>query len=58
MSKRLAQLKSETNEITIENNELKKRILLLRNDFNYIETIARNELGMVKKGDIVYRWSK
>jgi cell division protein FtsB len=58
MSKRLAQLKSETNEITIENNELKKRILLLRNDVNYIETIARNELGMVKKGDIVYRWAK
>ena len=58
MSKRLAQLKSQTNKITIENNELKKRILLLRNDFNYIETIARNELGMVKKGDIVYRWAK
>ena len=58
MSKRLVQLKSETNEITIENNELKKRILLLRNDVNYIETIARNELGMVKKGDIVYRWAK
>ena len=38
--------------------QLKKRILLLRNDVNYIEAIARNELGMVKKGDIVYRWSK
>jgi cell division protein FtsB len=58
MSKRLTQLKSQTNEITIENNELKKRILLLRNDVNYIEAIARNELGMVKKGDIVYRWAK
>jgi cell division protein FtsB len=58
MSKRLTQLKSQTNEITIENNELKKKILLLRNDVNYIEAIARNELGMVKKGDIVYRWAK
>jgi Septum formation initiator len=58
MSKRLAQLKSQTNEITIENNELKKKILLLRNDFNYIEAVARKELGMVKKGDIVYRWAK
>ena len=58
MSKRLTQLKSQTNEITIENNELKKKILLLRNDVNYIEAIARNELGMVKKGDIVYRWTK
>jgi cell division protein FtsB len=58
MNKRLAQLKSQTNQITMENNELKKKIILLRSDFNYMETIARNELGMVKKGDIVYRWAK
>jgi cell division protein FtsB len=58
MSKRLDQLKSQTTEITTENNELKKKIILLRNDINYIEMIARNELGMVKKGDIVYRWAK
>ena len=58
MSKRLAQLKLQTKEITIENSELKKKILLLRSDFNYIEMIARSELGMVKKGDIVYRWAK
>ena len=58
MSKRLAQLKSQTTEIATENNELKKKIILLRNDINYIEMIARNELGMVKKGDIVYRWAK
>jgi len=58
MNKRLAQLKSQTNQITIENNELKKKILLLRSNFNYMEMIARNELGMVKKGDIVYRWAK
>ncbi|MGA3281512.1 MAG: septum formation initiator family protein [Smithella sp.] len=58
MSKRLAQLKSQTTEITAENNELKKKIILLRNDIDYIEMIARNELGMVKKGDIVYRWAK
>ena len=58
MSKRLAQLKLQTKEITIENNELKKKILLLRSNFNYMEMIARNELGMVKKGDVVYRFVK
>ena len=58
MSKRLAQLKSQNREITIENNDLKKKITLLRNDINYIEMIARNELGMVKKGDVIYRWAK
>ena len=58
MSKRLSKLKSQNREITIENNELKKKITLLRNDINYIEMIARNELGMVKKGDVIYRWAK
>ena len=58
MSKRLAKLKSQTREITLENNELKKKIILLRNDIIYIEMVARNDLGMVKKGDVVYRWAK
>jgi cell division protein FtsB len=58
MSKRLANLQSQTKKITVENNELKRKILLLRNDVNYIEIIARNELGMVNKGDVVYRWAK
>ncbi|MEN6620764.1 MAG: septum formation initiator family protein [Smithella sp.] len=58
MSKRLAQLKVINNGVTAENIELKKKIVLLRSDLVYIESLARNELGMVKKGDIVYRLSK
>lgn len=57
MSKRLSQLKEQNRDIATENIELKKKITLLRNDINYIEMIARDELGMVKKGDIVYRWA-
>ncbi len=58
MSKRLNQIKLLNNSVAAENNELKKKIVLLRSDLVYIESIARNELGMVKKGDIVYRFSK
>lgn len=58
MSKRFAQLKLANNGIMAENNELKKKIVLLRSDLGYIESLARNELGMVKKGDIVYRLSR
>jgi cell division protein FtsB len=58
MSKRLAQLKLVNNGVMAENAELKKKIVLLRSDLVYIESLARNELGMVKKGDIVYRLSK
>lgn len=55
MSKRLAQLKSENDALVMQNKELSEKILLLRSNLSYIETIARNELGMVKKGDVVYR---
>jgi cell division protein FtsB len=58
MSKRLVQLKLVNNGVTAENNELKKKIVLLRSDLVYVESLARNELGMVKKGDIVYRLSR
>jgi cell division protein FtsB len=58
MSKRLAQLKSQNGMISAESVELKRKILLLRSDLTYIESTARNELGMVKKGDVVYRLAK
>ena len=58
MSKRLAQLKFQNGMIAVESDELKRKILLLRSDLTYIESIARNELGMVKKGDVVYRLVK
>jgi len=58
MSKRLAQLKFQNDIIAVESEELKRKILLLRSDLTYIESIARNELGMVKKGDVVYRLAR
>ena len=58
MNKKLVQLKSLNNGVAAENDDLKKKILFLRSDLVYIESIARNELGMVKKGDIIYRLSK
>lgn len=58
MSKRLAHLKLQNNIMAAESNELKKKIILLRTNLAYIETIARNELGMVRKGDVVYRLPK
>ncbi len=58
MNKKLVQLKAVNNSVAVENSDLKKKIVLLHSDLVYIESIARNELGMVKKGDIVYRLSK
>jgi cell division protein FtsB len=55
LKEKLMELKKINHQITLENIALKKNITLLRNDSSYIEMIARNELGMVKKGDLVYR---
>lgn len=58
MSKKLSELKAQNNENAAENNELKRKIALLRDNADYLEYIARSELGMVKEGDIVYRLAK
>jgi cell division protein FtsB len=56
MKEKLKILKEENAQIVLENNGLKKEISLLRNNPQYIEAVARKELGMVRKGDIVYRF--
>ena len=58
MGKRLSQLSAENENLAKQNEELRKKVLLVRSDPAYIESIARAELGMVKKGEVVYRLIK
>jgi cell division protein FtsB len=58
MRERLKAVGQLNREIADHNSQLKAKIVLLRNNLQYIEMTARNELGMVKKGDIVYRTAK
>ena len=55
LNQKLLDLKKGNEEIVAKNDTLKKEILLLRNDLRYIEKVARDELGMVKQNDRVYR---
>jgi len=41
-----------------KNEELRQRIARVRHDNHYLETLAREELNMVRPGEIVYRFSK
>jgi cell division protein FtsB len=56
MKERLMSLKKVNQDISLENKELNKKVMLLRGDLQYMETVVRNELGMVRKGDLVYRY--
>lgn len=55
LNQKLLDLQKGNEEIVAKNDALKKEILLLRNDMRYIERVARDELGMVKQNDRVYR---
>jgi cell division protein FtsB len=58
MKERLMALKKSNQDISLENRELSRKVMLLRSDLQYIEMLARNELGMVRKGDLIYRYMK
>ena len=55
LNEKLMALKKINHGTILENIALRKNITFLREDPSYIEMMARNELGMVKKGDLVYR---
>ena len=58
MKERLVALKNANYDLARENGGLKRTISLLKDDLSYIEMVARKELGMVKKGDVVFRFDK
>ncbi len=51
----LHQDEREIKELKRKNKELKKKIYLLENDPFIIEKLGREELGLVKEGEIVYK---
>ena len=50
-------LKTETARIRDENARLTEEIRLLQTDNAYVERLAREELGMVKPGELVFQFA-
>jgi len=55
LNQKLLDIQKSNGDLVVKNDALKKEILLLRNDMRYIEKVARDELGMVRRNDRVYR---
>ncbi len=53
----IASLKEDIDDLKEDNERLEREIELLQNDMTYIEKIAREEYGMHKEGETVYRIS-
>ena len=39
------------------NDALRRRIMMIRNDDRYLEKLAREDLNMVRPGEVVYRFA-
>ena len=55
LQEQFATLESKNQRILLENAQLKKEIELLNENMAYIEDIARKQLGLVKKDELVYQ---
>src|SRR5262245_52198783 len=51
-----ARLDEENYRLQKENEGLRQRIVKLRNDDFYLEKMAREELNLVRPGEIIYRF--
>jgi cell division protein FtsB len=56
LKEKLSELRADNSRFEAVNNGLKREVVLMREDLRYIESVARNELGLVKRGDVIYRF--
>lgn len=56
LKKELVRIQEENRKIEGENERLREEVKRLKSDPRAIEEIARRELGMVKEGEILYRF--
>lgn len=52
------QLDEQNYRLQTENRILRQRIARIRNDNPYLEKLAREELNLVRPGEVVYRFPK
>lgn len=55
LQEQFAILEAENQRISRENDQLKQEIELLNKNMAYIEDIARKQLGLVKKDELIYQ---
>lgn len=56
MKKTHAQIQGEIVSLKKENEALTRKIEALRSDPDYIESLARNQLGLAKEGELIYEF--
>jgi len=56
LNKEIAQLKQRITGLEQENKGLKEELEAMKNDPEYVESLARRELGLIKPGETKYKF--
>ena len=56
MQEELMELAEENKSLAAENRALEREIMQLRSDRDYLEKLAREELGLIREGEVVYHF--
>jgi cell division protein FtsB len=54
LEKELEEFRNQNSQLQKENDAIKQEIELLKNNVKHMEELARKELGLVKKDELVY----
>lgn len=54
LKKELSEIQHDKESLTKENEKMEECIYFLKNDEKFIEHIAREELGLVRSGEMIY----
>lgn len=57
LSRERSLIEQELERLRADNKQLRQEIELLRDDLEYLEDVARRELGLVKDDELVYQFS-
>lgn len=58
LSRDLADIQAKNKDLDLDNRELARTIERLKIDMGYIEHVARHELGMTAKNEVVFRFKE
>lgn len=54
----LDRVRGETEELSVQNERLRLQIAGIQHDDRYLEQVARHEFGMIRRGEVLYKFSK
>ncbi len=58
LEKERDRLANKIDSVTMENKQISREITLLKTDKRYVVKVARKELGMIGKNEVIYKLEK